>query len=302
MFQILCPLGHILEIGAEHIGQRLMCPLCQAVVHTSPPPRPWEQPGTKYEVQCPRGHILRVKQKYLGKEIRCPSCQQLVSMKPEQLLTSNGISLGMAKPDAFKKQTKPRQDAPIKRSAKRKFREEPSTPSSVPTKRIPPPPNADKEDDTDDKAPKAPDLAEDEHLEVDDHAIFPKTKSSAAATVPDDDFEFEVVDTQFNMELKKSGIEPTPMKPEQKRVTTKVLPPVPPIQSPPAKPPVPTGLHSLSGSEMMQVNNAALEAGGPPAMSQFNCPNGHFLEVESKYQGMQIQCPMCKVIFTMPPG
>jgi len=298
VFQILCPLGHTLEIGTEHIGQRLMCPLCNAVVHTSPP-RPGELPGAKYEVQCAQGHILRVKRKYLGKEIRCPSCQQLVSMKPGQMLTSNGMTLSVAKPDAFKKQSKPKQEPP---PPKQPIPPKTQVKSIPPTKRIPPPPSVTPENDTDDQKPMAPDLVEDDTFVVDDAAVAPKATTVAAATVPDDDFEFEVVDTQFNMELKESGIDPNSTKPSKKKARLKA-PPAPPVQAPPpAQKAVPTGLHSLSGSEMMQVNNAARETNEPPAMTQFNCPNGHLLEVESKYGGMQIQCPMCKVIFAMPPA
>ncbi len=289
MFQILCPLGHTLEIGAEHIGQRLMCPLCHAVVHTSPP-RPGEPPGAKYEVQCAQGHILRVKRKYLGKEIRCPSCQQLVSMKPGMMLTSNGTTLSVARPDAFKKEVKkePPHPKPLDPTIRAK---------GIPnTKRIPPPPNVGPNNDTDDQKPITPEMVEDDTFVVDEAAIAPKATSVSTATVPDDDFEFEVVDTQFNMELKESGIDPTPAKPVKKKA-----PPSPPVQAvPPARKAVPTGLHSLSGSEMIQVNNAALGAGEPPALKQFNCPNGHLLEVESRYKAMQIQCPICKLIFAMP--
>lgn len=301
MFQIHCPLGHTLEIGTEHLGQRLMCPLCQAVVHASPP-RPGEQPGAKYEVQCAQGHILRVKQKYLGKEIRCPSCQQLVSMKPGMMLTSNGTPLSVAKPDAFKKQSKLTPNAPAStdsKSAPKRFNAD-----SIRTKRIPPPPHANNQGDTDDETPIAPDLVDDN----DDHFSYdapppsaPRAATISPATVPDDDYEFEVVDTQFNMELKESGIESNRAKPSIKK-TPKPATPAPPVQEPHALSDVPTGLHSLSGSEMMKVNHAAREVSEPSAMAQFNCPNGHLLEVESKYQGMQIQCPTCLVIFAMPVG
>ncbi len=301
MFQIHCPLGHTLEIGTEHLGQRLMCPLCEAVVHTSPP-RPGEQPGAKYEVQCAQGHILRVKQKYLGKEIRCPSCQQLVSMKPGMMLTSNGTPLSVAKPDAFKKQGKPTQNAPA--SADPKSTPKRTSADSIRSSRIPPPPSVGNQNDTDDETPKAPAIVDDN----DDHFSYdapppsaPKAATISSATVPDDDFEFEVVDTQFNMELKESGIESIRAKPPLKKLP-KPAPSAPPVQVPPALPAVPTGLHNLSGSEMMKVNHAAREVSEPSAMTQFNCPNGHLLEVESKYQGMQIQCPMCQVIFAMPLG
>lgn len=91
-FKIHCPLGHALEIGASNLGKRILCPVCDAVIHTSPP-LPGEPPSVKYEVQCAQGHILRVKQKYLGKEIQCPSCQQLISMKPGTMLNSQGEKL-----------------------------------------------------------------------------------------------------------------------------------------------------------------------------------------------------------------
>ncbi|HQR06551.1 MAG TPA: serine/threonine-protein kinase [Gemmatales bacterium] len=91
-YKIHCPLGHTLEIGASHLGKRLLCPGCNAVIHTSPP-HPGEPPGVKYEVQCAHGHILRVKQKYLGKEIQCPSCQQLIPMTPGTMLNSQGVML-----------------------------------------------------------------------------------------------------------------------------------------------------------------------------------------------------------------
>ena len=149
MFQIHCPLGHTLEIGTEHIGQRLMCPLCNAVVHTSPP-RPGEQPGAKYEVQCAQGHILRVKQKYLGKEIRCPSCQQLVSMKPGMMLTSNGVMLSIAKPDAFKKQPKPKQEMPASPPVKKEALPRMPLAPTIRSQRIPPPPSVGQQNDTDD--------------------------------------------------------------------------------------------------------------------------------------------------------
>lgn len=296
MFQILCPLGHTLEIGTEHIGQRLMCPLCNAVVHTSPP-RPGEPPGAKYEVKCAQGHILRVKRKYLGKEIRCPSCQQLVSMKPGMMLTSNGVTLSVAKPEAFKKEAKSKKDLPAPKPPIATTVRDKSIP---PTKRIPPPPSIGQDNDTDDQKPMAPELVEDDTFVVDEAAIAPKATTVASVTVPDEDFEFEVVDTQFNMELKASGIDPISSKPSKKKVTLKAPPAFTVQSAAPALKAVPTGLHSLSGSEMMQVNNAAKGASAVPTMKQFDCPNGHLLEVESTYQGMQIQCPMCKVIFAMP--
>lgn len=106
-YQIQCPLGHALQIGAEHFGQKLMCPLCEAVIHISPP-RSGEPVVTKYEIQCDQGHVLRVKQKYLGKEISCPSCQQKVAMNPESSLTTSGVMLSVAKPQFFKANARPK--------------------------------------------------------------------------------------------------------------------------------------------------------------------------------------------------
>jgi len=154
--------------------------------------------------------------------------------------------------------------------------------------------------DTDDERPVAPQLIDDDHFSTDEPPpSAPKAATISPATVPDEDFEFEVVDTQFNMELKESGIESTRAKPPVKKAP-KPAPPAPPVQAPPAPPEVPTGLHSLSGSEMMKVNYATSQVSEPAAMMQFNCPHGHLLEVETQYQGMQIQCPLCQVIFTMP--
>lgn len=238
VFQIPCPLGHTLEITSEHLGQRLMCPLCQAVVHASPP-RLGEQPGAKYEVQCAKSHTLRVKRKYLGKKIRCPSCQEWVSIKPGKMLTSNGTPLKVAMPDVFKKQSKPAQNTLA--SADPKSTPKRTSADSIRSCRIAPPPSIGNQNDTADEMPKAPAVVD----ENDDHFSYDAPPPSA----------------------------------------TNVLP---------------TGLHSLSASEMMKVNHAARKISEPATLTLFNCPNGHLLEIESTYEGMQIHCPVCQAIFDMP--
>ena len=88
--------------------------------------------------------------------------------------------------------------------------------------RIPPPPRIGNQNDTDDETPKAPAIVDDndEHFSYDaPPPSAPKAATISSATVPDDDFEFEVVDTQFNMELKESGIESTRAKPPIKKNT-----------------------------------------------------------------------------------
>lgn len=157
-------------------------------------------------------------------------------------------------------------------------------------------------------------------------------------TIPEADFEFEIVDTQFHLELEKEGVEapraaPVVKKSRSGRLTGagsgRIAPPpskVEPVDDmlpPPAElvdedeeptplvpPPVqrqpavaglraPTGLHNLSGTEMMQVQMAALQQ-EELATLQFNCPNGHVLEVEARYRGAHIQCPVCKKVFQLP--
>lgn len=313
MIQLRCPLGHVLEIGTEHLGQRLMCPLCQAVVHAMLP-RPGEPPTAKYEVQCAKGHILRVKQKYLGKEVRCPSCQMLVSMKAQNLLTSDGTTLAVAQPGAFHRQPpaiKPEPPAKKPTRAPAPTAKNKSLTPRIPSSRIPPPPKANDGSGTDDPPALAPEL-----VEEDGSHPQPAVKASmSAATISDNDFEFEVVDTQFHMELEASGMEapkaapvkkaPRPNKPEPpqqlplvRRPLPVSLPPPPPAKAPSSH--HPTGLHSLSGSEIIQIKGAALHQQQPaPVATQFECPHGHLLEVEEQYRGMQIQCPICKVIFEL---
>jgi phage FluMu protein Com len=226
-----------------------------------------------------------VKQKYLGKEVRCPSCQQLVSMKPGMMLTSNGSPLSVAKPELVNKQAKPKAPPPKR----------PPEPT-IRVNRIPPPPQVGAPKDTDDQQPMKPQLIEDDTFVVDEPSAARRAATVSPMTVHDGDSEFEVVDTQFNMELKESGIDSVKAKPPMKKNARQATSP-PPVQTPPPKPNVPSGLHKLSGSEMMKVNLAALQ---PVSMAQFHCINGHLLEVDVKYRGMQVQCPMCKVIFPMP--
>lgn len=305
MYQLNCPLGHVLEIGPEHFGQRLMCPICQAVVHSSPP-RMGEAPGAKYEVQCSQGHILRVKQKYLGKEIRCPSCQELVSMKATMLLNSDGQTLGGAKPELFKKKAKTAENSGAKPTKQKKPAPaaSPSKSGPIPSSRIPPPPS-NAADDTDDQLPKSP-QAEDEE-EVIDLPRRPVT-TNTPVTIHDEDFEFEIVDTQFNMEVQGLGISkkgPVPPAPSEAIGSTGSIPEPPPPRRHKAvgaaanDPNLPTGLHNLSGSEMLKAQVASLIE-DPAALVQFHCPNGHLLEVEARHRGAQIQCPMCNVVFMLP--
>jgi hypothetical protein len=346
VFQIKCPVGHILEIDATHIGQRLMCPMCQAVVHVAPA-KPGEVPAAKYEVQCSHGHILRVKQKYLGKEVRCPSCQQLVSMKPHKVLTSDGSTLGQAKPELFKKKAPPAAvPVPKKLLSPPPPVQQPKagiptakntrlTPSMA-SERIPPPPAIMTGESTNDP-PLMAELVQEPIFELDALPIAQPIAQSPL-TIPDDDFEFEIVDTQFHMELEKEGVEapraapvvkksrsgrltgdgsgriaPPPSKLEPK---DDMLPPPaelveedeeptplvpPPVQRRPAVPgpPAPTGLHNLSGTEMLQVHKATLQEEELGTV-QFNCPNGHTLEVEARFRGAHIQCPVCKIVFQLP--
>ena len=330
MYQLSCPLGHTLEIGAEHFGARLMCPLCQAVVYAWPPKFGETTPAAKYEAMCDKGHILRVKQKYLGKEIRCPSCQELVSMKPRNLLNSEGKRLGEANPEAFKKKKK--QAGGAASSKKKKSTPPPpvqvriSEPTTL-SARIPPPPQIPVDDDSGYSQPRQPHVVE-EDTELSSRAA----QTISGVTVPDEDFEFEVVDTQFNIEIKEMGLDlPGPAsggktkqtEAKEKQSDKKPPPPsvAPMMEPPPVRrqpPPAPaasgmekpsgdvlTGLSSLSESEMMKVHHAALDAAetrqpDPQKMVQFNCPQGHLLEVESKHRGSQIQCPTCQSIFTLP--
>lgn len=298
MYQLLCPLGHTLEIGPEHFGQRLMCPMCQAVVHASPP-RLGESPQAKYEVQCAKGHILRVKQKYLGKEIRCPSCQSLVSMKPAMLLTSSGQPLGDTMPQAFKKGKSARKSKPLPKL--------PAPPPTPHSSRIPAPPPLIIANDTDDDFPRKPYLVDED--ETFDPTPLPSVALVSSPTVHDEDFEFEVVDTQFNLELVESGIKADKAPKREPKRKQSVAPPVqkiPDTQKVPQQPmrdvleqpahQAPTGLQSLSGSEMMKVQGAS-SASTHGNTVQFNCPQGHLLELDVQYRGAQIQCPTCQLVF-----
>lgn len=350
VFQVRCPLGHILEISHEHIGQRLMCPMCQAVVHVSPV-RPGETPSAKYEVQCSKKHILRVKQKYLGKEIRCPSCQELVSMKASMLLTSSGETLGMAKPEAFKKKTvvkKPKPPVaethtapPLPPIANRITPAPPLppianriTPASVPSaptvhhlnlpggqspQRIPPPPAHVVEGLGDSSRDVPPPLMAEIVEETFELSALPVPSTSVPSdpTVIEEDQEFEVVDTQFHLELQESGVDVEKAPPLIKKSSSGRIAPPPPRQLVPPPmaeldddqdlppdpshlpPRAPTGLQNLSASEMMKVQKASL-SDPETHIIQVTCPSGHLLQVEKQHRGMHIQCPLCKIIFELP--
>lgn len=314
MLQLRCPLGHVLEIEAEHFGQRLMCPLCQAVVHAVAP-RQGNPPTAKYEVQCAKGHILRVKQKYLGKEVRCPSCQELVSMKAKYLLTSDGTRLSVARPEAFKKKSTSTDKVPAQQAKKTgplasaTVKNTSLTPRFS-SSRIPPPPQIDDGSDIKNQSPLPPELVSDDSFDV--RQQLAAASSPAPASGGEDDFEFEVVDTQFHMELEASGMEapkapPVKKEPRTKRPSSHLEPPpvrrAPPTSlspPPPAQLAQPTGLHSLSTSEMMKVQSAALDEAIGAVKAQFECPQGHLLEVEEQYRGMHIQCPLCNIVFELP--
>ena len=357
MFQVQCPLGHVLEIGHEHIGQRLMCPMCQAVVHVSPA-RPGEHPTAKYEVQCSKKHILRVKQKYLGKEVRCPSCQELVSMKASMILTSSGETLGVARPESFKKKqhiNRPPPPAPKVTTAQplppisdrvtpapslppivnrvtpapalppiaNRITPSPSAATVHQTRltntpagqRIPPPPsqvvNASGDSSHDAPPPLMAEMVE-ETFEL--MALPAPINVPGPATLIEEDQEFEVVDTQFHMELQESGVDVEKAPPIVKKSSSGRIAPPPPRQIMP--PPMaeldddevpapkfpqsqaPTGLQNLNTSEMMKVQLASL-SDPETHIVQVSCPRGHLLEVESQHRGMQIQCPLCMQIFEM---
>jgi hypothetical protein len=82
--EILCPLGHAVEVPPENIGQRLSCPTCQIVFTISP-----GKAMPKLEIYCRQQHLLQVKQKYVGKKVRCPSCQDTVRVNTEALVRAN---------------------------------------------------------------------------------------------------------------------------------------------------------------------------------------------------------------------
>ncbi|HMP16595.1 MAG TPA: hypothetical protein PKD72_06215 [Gemmatales bacterium] len=355
MFQVRCPLGHLLEIQHEHIGQRLMCPMCQAVVHVSPA-RPGDSPTAKYEIQCSNKHILRVKQKYLGKEVHCPSCQEKVSMHPSKILTASGDTLGKAKPQFFKKKKttikRPpppavRQDSqnkpPLKVAPPHPPVQDRITPNrglppvgnratpalppisnritpapptvqqtNLASQRIPPPPKGTNplEDSAQEDTPTPPLMAEivEETFEL--SGLTPVVDDiPSPAQLLEEDQEFEVVDTQFHMELQESGVEVEKAPPVIKKSRSGRIPPPPELQdsepeeemgsiSGSSSEQPPTGLHSLNTSEMIKVQHAALSDPESPTI-QVTCPQGHLLEVEKQFRGLQIQCPLCKQIFKL---
>jgi hypothetical protein len=217
MFHVQCPLGHTLEIGPEHFGQRMLCPICQAVVFTPTPPM-GKAPYAKYEVECPQGHILRVKQKYLNKEVRCPACQGVVIMKPEVVLTASGATLGATAPHLLtsrKPIPKPKKPAPPKPPPAR----QPPPQTRQPT---PPPPSM----------PLTPELATDS-LERPQLPTVP-SPASAGRTVSDyDDLELEIIDTQLKIDM---NAEAAPTKPGPRGGTRREMSsgriPEPPPRSP----------------------------------------------------------------------
>lgn len=134
------------------------------------------------------------------------------------------------------------------------------------------------------------------------------------ATLMEEDQEFEVVDTQFHMELQESGVEVEKAPPVVKKSSSGRIAPPPPRrilpppmaeldddESPAPKFPqsqAPTGLQNLNTSEMMKVQLASL-SDPETHIIQVSCPRGHLLEVEEQHRGMHIQCPLCKQIFEM---
>jgi hypothetical protein len=215
MFHLQCPLGHTLEVEPAHVGERLFCPICQAVVYAGLP-KPGQLPTAKYEVQCSQGHILRVKQKYLDKEVRCPACQEMVSMKPAMLLTVSGATLGVASPHLIAKLSKPK-----KKKSKQPTQ---ATPSNVPL--VP------------------------EVVESLDFVPPPRPGKSSGQTIPDyENLELEIVDTQLKIDMGAQSASagsgpPTPKLPDASSGR---------IPAPPPRKPNPEEVQRLSESDLVKI-------------------------------------------------
>jgi len=317
-----------LEVDGEHFGQRLMCPLCRAVVYCSPP-RPGEKPAAKYEVQCSHGHILRVKQKYLGKEVTCPSCQETVSMQVDRLLTHTGARLGTAAPDLVAKYKQGLKEQQAKR---KKGTNEPAGPApapatlGTPSGRLPAPPTA--------VAPPTTEMSPEEltrplppHLAS--HEFELTAPPPLPPSAPVENFELDIIDTQFRIDMTHPPAAPPRPQLEPGGAGGRI--PRPPVAEPredgtvelkPVEVP-PTG---AAGGEVhvkcpkghmlivarehlgqkvqcplcQAVVDTTPAAPAKPATVQFPCPNGHLLEVDREYAGAQVQCPLCQAIATAP--
>jgi hypothetical protein len=282
VLHIRCPLGHALEIGPEHFGQRLMCPICQAVVYAALP-RAGDKPTAKYELQCSHGHILRVKQKYLNKEVTCPSCSEKVPMKPENVMAFSGLTLGISAPEMVAKY---KQAVKAKQAAKRAERAaaantqgpggRPETMTAPPGKM--PTPNATTNWASLEKGKPLP-----PYLASDEFEVAANTPSTPAMPAPAGNFEIEIVDTQFRIDMEKP-VAPS-VSPRQKPEPLFAAGRIPP---PPIRP-------NESREEGTIELNIAPDQGAAKEV-HINCPNGHVLSIEKQYVGQKIQCPLCQTI------
>lgn len=264
MFHVQCPLGHTLEVEPSHVGERLFCPICQAVVYAGLP-KPGQLPTAKYEVQCSQGHILRVKQKYLDREVRCPACQEMVSMKPAMLLTVSGATLGVTSPHLIAKLSKPK------------------------VKKRKPKPDAPAQPQAVSNVPLVPDI-----VESLDFVPPPRPAKSSGPTVPDyDNLELEIVDTQLKIDMAAEAAPAaagprTPKLPDQSSGR---------IPAPPPRRPNAEEAQRLSESDLVKVQQASPN---PSEDIEVTCPNGHILAIERKYEGQHVQCPLCQAILQVP--
>jgi hypothetical protein len=262
MFHVQCPLGHTLEVEPAHVGERLFCPICQAVVYAGLP-KPGQLPTAKYEVQCSQGHILRVKQKYLDKEVRCPACQEMVSMKPAMLLTVSGMTLGVAAPQLIAKLAKPK-----KKKAKPKPPAPPTGVSNVPL--VP------------------------EVVESLDFVPPQRPGKSSGQTIPDyDNLELEIVDTQLKIDMGAQAA-PTASGPRTPRLPDTSSGRIP---APPPRKPSLEEVQRLSESDLVKIQQAPSV---PSEDIEVTCPNGHILAIERQYEGQHVQCPLCQAVLQVP--
>jgi hypothetical protein len=293
VFHIRCPLGHALEITPEHFGQRLMCPICQAVVYSSPP-RPGERPGAKFEVQCSHGHILRVKSKYLGKEVNCPSCQEKVSMKVSNLLAFSGVTLGVAVPDQvaeYKRELKAKQAKKQADHQKAELQKKSPGPMPAPPGRIPAPPSP---------PVSTTELASYEHVQpLPPHLASEAFEINRAAVPPAPpppaDFELDIIDTQFRIDMEKPVTPTVGARQRPEALFPGRIPPPPHRES--------DGTIELEAAPSEPKQPPPPQFKSPPEAEQVHipCPNGHVLAIEKQYLGQKIQCPLCQTVIETAP-
>src|SRR5262249_5753084 len=131
----------------------------------------------------------------------CPSCQEKVAMKAENVMAFSGLTLGISAPEMVAKYKKALKAKQAEKRAQRQTAANAQADGAHPETMTAPPgrsPAATTNGKPLDKGKPLP-----AHLASDQFEIASNAPSTPAVHVPAGDFELEIVDTQFRIDMEK---------------------------------------------------------------------------------------------------